>query len=695
MVWGMEIINEVVVSFFSLKGILTLTGGTLLGFLIGMLPGLGQGAALTLVLPVAFVLPPEIAFIMFAAVLGSSLCGGSITSILLNTPGTVGNMTTLLDGYPMARAGQADRAIGIAAGSSIIGAIIGVVVLIITLPAVRVLLMHFGAQEYFWSVVISLIIIALAGMSGSFVPGLIIGLIGLLFSFIGFSNTSAVERFTGKVLYLWDGFPLIAIAIGTTAISELSLLQAGGASISKSDHASNVRLKDVLKGAFETLRYKASLGRSSVIGSIIGIIPGLGAVAATFVSYSVASFLDKKGGQPFGQGNPNGIVASEAANNAKDAGAMLPSLFLGIPGSPEHAILLMIFIIYGIEPGPGMGIQHMGLVWTIILAIALSNIIACLVTMFGGKLFSKITVVPITPVVAVTLPMSVVAVYVTRGNPWDIVMTGLFTLFGIMMKRTGYPLGPFIVGFVLGPLLEKNYYISMQSGLGDPLTFLHSPLSTTLAVLAILGFLTPVIIRVVMLLVGKRRAKSEKPVHDSNPPENIRKIPGRKDWIAFSSVLLVISILMFILSIKYGLNTSILPFVISLFAIVLLVMLILGELNQKIDSLQQSILGSFAGRGRWKVIITWNQIVPVLIWLAIFFALFISIGTLPGVFVFDVYLMHSFGKYPWLSSSIVSLIITCLVFFIFEIALNLQLWPGAVPELIPGYLGGGFLPPLV
>jgi len=689
-------LNDILISFFSLSGIASLFLGTILGFIIGIMPGLGQGAALTLVLPVAFVLPSEIAFILFASVLGSSLAGGSVTSILLNTPGTVGNMTTLLDGYPMARSGQASRALGIAAGSSIVGALLGVLVLVIALPGVRLLLMYFGAQEYFWAVVVSLIIIALSGMGQSFLPGLVSGFTGLLISFIGFSNMTMLTRYTGGVLYLWDGLPLVALAIGTAALSELTRLQAGGTSIAEKSDTNNVSLRDIFKGALEALNHKACILRSSVIGAIIGVIPGLGSVAATYVSYSATTAIDKDK-ESYGTGNPKGIIAAEAANNAKDGGAMLPTLFLGIPGSPEHAILLMIFIIYGIEPGPGMGIEHMNLVWTIILSIALSNIIACFIQLFGGRFLSKITVVPITPVVAVTIPLSVVAVQITRGNPWDILVAGIFIIVGIMLKRTGYPMGPLVVGFVLGPLLEKSFYMSLQSGLYDPMTFFHSPLSISLAVVAALGFLAPLIIRVVQLMRDKRSTESKAVHYESADDLSSRgkNKPGRKDWLAFTGFLLAMSLMFVLVAPKYSVHDAALPFGVGLINAFILIFLLLGELSPKADLLQHRILGGFAGRGRWNPKTAWKKLVPAILWVFIFLVLFIAFGALLSTLVFVFVLMLSFGKNSWKKSLVTALIVTGFIYVAFEIALNLQLWYGAVPEIIPGFIGGDRLPPLI
>ena len=538
-----------------------------------------------------------------------------------------------------------------------LGPSLGVIILMICLPGVRLLLMYFGAQEYFWSVVVSLIIIALAGMGGSFLPGLVAGMIGLQFSFIGFSDMCCIDRFTLGSLYLWDGLPLIAIAIGVAAVSELTLLQASGSSIAKGADARNVKLKGVIKGAFEPLKYKGCLGRSSLVGTIIGIIPGLGSVAATFVSYSVAQFMSKSK-NTFGHGNPEGLIASEASNNAKDAGAMLPSLFLGIPGSPEHAILLMIFIIYGIEPGPGMGVHHMDLVWTIILAITLSNAIACIIAVFGGKALTRITTVPITPVVAATIPLSMVAVYVTRNNPWDLIMTFAFVIFGIFLKRTGYPMGPFIVGFVLGPLLEKSFYMTLQSGFGQAIAFVQHPLAIILACVAVIGVLAPFIVRGIMVLKAKRLAKVGERIEvgGDGPQINIGK-PGRQGWLLFSTILLVLSVLMGVLSPTYGLKMSVLPFIISICTAVLLIMLLLGELIPSVSNVQYRLLGDFAGRGEWRVKTPVRRIVPVMIWLFILFALFIIVGAVPAIFICDLFLLRFPGKSSWPKSVLISLVV--------------------------------------
>ena len=334
--------------------------GSFIGLLFGILPGLGGVIALALALPFSFGMEPHAAMLFFSAIMGSIAFGGSVTAILLNTPGTAPNAATCLDGYPMAQQGQGKKALGISATASGLGAIFGLIVLILLIPLVRMIVLMFGPPEFFWLILFGLITVALAA-KGSFFKGLTAGGIGILLSLIGFSPVFGVLRFSfGSKFYLWDGVELISLVIGLFALSEVINYYSKGGTIAPTDTSGGGR---VLDGVKEVFRHKRCFFRSSAIGVIVGIIPGVGGTVANFVAYVVAKERSKNP-ETFGTGNPEGIIAAESSNDAKDGGALLPTVGFGIPGSAECAVLLGAFILHGLVPGPLLIKNHLDIVFT-------------------------------------------------------------------------------------------------------------------------------------------------------------------------------------------------------------------------------------------------------------------------------------------------------------------------------------------
>ena len=269
------VIGKVIATIASPEGILALLSGMAVGYIIGILPAVGQGFALILLLPLAFFIRPEIAFIAYASMFGGADLGGSVTSILMNVPGNAGNVATTLDGYPMARAGQAGRAIGLSAGSSIMGSLVGVVVLIAVMPLMRSIMYAFGSREYFLAVALAMIVAALATGYGRFAKGLVAICLGMFFSFIGNDIVFGRMRFAADITYLTGGIPIVAFIIGLYALSELILLQSEGESIAQVSMA-RAKLSDTLRGVWEAFRSWTAVAKASIIGVLVGCIPGMG-----------------------------------------------------------------------------------------------------------------------------------------------------------------------------------------------------------------------------------------------------------------------------------------------------------------------------------------------------------------------------------------------------------------------------------
>ena len=571
------VIGKVIATITSPEGILALLSGTAVGYIIGILPAVGQGFALILLLPLAFFVRPEIAFIAYASMFGGADLGGSVTSILMNVPGNAGNVATTLDGYPMARAGQAGRAIGLSAGSSIMGSVVGVAVLIAVMPLMRKVMYAFGSREYFLAVVLAMIVAALATGYGRFAKGLVAICLGMFFSFIGNDIVFGRMRFAADITYLTGGIPIVAFIIGLYALSELILLQSEGESIAQVNMA-RAKLSDTFRGVWEAFRFWSAVAKASIIGVLVGSIPGMGGSVAQYASYGVAKMMarDKS---TFGKGEPVGIIACEASNNARDGASMLPTLFLGIPGGPEMAILLGIFLIFGITPGPGMALEHMGLVWTIIICLMLGNVFATALSIFGAPLLSKITTLPITLVTAFTLPLCIASLLSSDSEIWDLATAGILGILGILMKRTGYPVAPVIIGYVLAPLAERSFHTTLQGAYNNPLAFFQSNLALGLVAAIGLAILFPIVFAL-RAHFSKNRESVDREGYDWG--EETAVGTSYAEGLFMSFIFLAVAVIILVRSPQYTLRESGLwPMTVAIVMLIAVLCVLIPEIRRR------------------------------------------------------------------------------------------------------------------
>jgi len=376
--------------------LLVLTG-TLFGLLFGMIPGLSGALAIALMIPLTFSLDIYQALLLLLPALGGSAFGGSLSAILLGIPGTSVNAATVFDGHALAKQGKADLAIGASATASALGALCGLVILTASIPILISILLLFGPPEVFMLTFLGLTIIAVA-VEGSFVACFLSGLLGILVSFHGYVTVVGGTRFTWDTSYLWDGIPLLPVFIGLFAVAGGIELLLSGETVVRPEDARRISRSHSWRG---TLAGIASIFRnfrvflqSSVLGVLIGIIPGVGGAVSNMLSYGLAKQTSREP-ESFGEGNVAGVIASEAANDSKDGGALMPTLALGIPGSEVMAILLGAFVLHGIEPGRVMLVDHIDVVWTVILALLVSNVLTSVVGIGFARWLIRITVIPV------------------------------------------------------------------------------------------------------------------------------------------------------------------------------------------------------------------------------------------------------------------------------------------------------------
>ena len=658
---------------FSASGGMAISVGCIIGLVVGILPGLGQGVALMLTLPIVLIYPKTIALIIYAALLGATTFGGSITSVILGIPGSAQNLTTMIDGHPLARDGHAGSAIGLCAFSSLIGAFLGMIVVVACIPLIHRLIYLFGSREYFLTVMLAAVVVSL--VADNFFKGFVAFCFGSMIAMIGCDRVYAVTRFTGGIFYFWGSIPISVFIIGLFALSGLVRLQSDGNTISSSGIV-QATYKETFSSFIDVIKNWRITVSSAIIGIIVGIIPGVGGEVAQFVSYGFAK-VSSKNTQRFGHGDKRGVIASEASNSAKDSGALLPTICLGIPGAPEMAILLGILMTVGITPGPGMLTEHENLLWLILLSAVFGNVISCLLCVLGSPLLSKITVIPINYVFACTIPLAFAATFSWNNNIWDCVMLFVFCLLGLLFIRSNYPISSLILGYVLGPLAERNFHTMMQSGLWNFQVVYQSIIAKVLIVAIIILSLVPIY----KILNGKKKTNTHFGLTEtSHPKTSVAYIES----LILAIALLLSGIACAIHAPTYGMQKSgLIPFIISIgmaisSALVFIIDLI--HMNTRIKS-NRSV----------QFLETWRHYSLTLTFLLGYIVLMIFCGiyisTFFGMFIFFKFISQSNTRKAIIST----LLITAFMALLFKLIFGLELWSGSMPMIIPGFLGGGTL----
>lgn len=473
--------------------------GTFVGLIFGIIPGLGGPTALALLIPLTFGLDTGSAMLLAGGIMGAVPFGGSVTAILLNTPGTAPNAATVFDGFPMTKQGRAGEALGAAGASSSIGGLFGVVILLASLPVAREVILYFAPQEFFMLAVLGLCAIAVS-TEGKFLRGLVAACVGLMIAFVGYDDVGSGTRFTYGVDYLWDGVPLVPALIGLFAIAQMISLYVSGGAIA--DDPTAVKVARVGDGIRATLKNWRTVLRGSVIGAVIGAIPGVGGTVAAFLSYSTTVQLSDEP-DSFGKGNIKGVIAPEASNNAREGGALIPTLAFGIPGSAEMAVFLGLLVLHGMQPGPAILLDHMDVITTLIVALAAASILASVVCLLLARQLARITTIDINYLVPIILPVSLVGAYALRSSMYDVVVAVIFGVVGYLMNRFAYPRLPLVIAMFLGGVLEVNYRQSLMIAKGDWTTFVTRPISLVLLGLIVLSLVTPLL----RYLIAQRREK--------------------------------------------------------------------------------------------------------------------------------------------------------------------------------------------
>lgn len=455
--------------------------GTMVGVMVGALPGLSSSMAVALLLPFTIYLEPIPAIAMLAALYCAGTFGGSITAILINAPGAPPAAATAFDGYPLAKNGEAGRALGMAAVSSVLGGIFSLIVLILAAPALATIAYRFGPPEYFALTLFGLSM--LASISGkSAVKNLIGGAFGVLLATVGVDLITGVERFTFGVPQLYEGISFIPVLIGLFAMAEL--LDQAGREDRPLERFSMSALKLPSKADFQ--RVWKTILRSSGLGTFVGILPAEGSTVAAMMGYNEAKRWSKNK-ENFGKGEIEGVAGPEAANNAATGGAMVPTLALGIPGSATAAVILGGLQIHGLRPGPYLFENQPNLLYAIFFAMLIANLVFLVFGLLGARYFSRISLVPRQFLWPTVFCLCVVGAYGVGQSMTDVYIMLIAGVVGYFLNRVGFSPAPIIMGLVLGKLVESSLAQSMILFNGDAGQFLTRPIALFFFALAILS----------------------------------------------------------------------------------------------------------------------------------------------------------------------------------------------------------------
>jgi len=464
--------------------------GMALGFVVGLLPGIGGAATLALMLPFVFKMTPVEAFAFLLGMHSVAATTGDITSILFGVPGEALSAATVVDGHPMAKNGEAARALGAALMSSLVGAVIGAAALAVSIPIVRPLVLTFGSPELFMVTVMGIACItSLSGQGTSAqLKGFAMGLLGLLLATIGQERQSGILRFDFGLIYLWEGLDLIPVLVGIFAIPEIIDLAARGTAIAGNAPATRLGA-GVWEGIKDTFRHFWLVVRCSAVGVLVGILPGAGGGVAQWMAYAhaVQSAKDTADRERFGKGDVRGVLGPGAANNSKEGGDLIPTIAFGVPGSGAMAILLGAFLIMGLHPGPDMLTKHLAVTYSMVWTLVIANVITVVACLALLPYLAMVTRIRGSLIIPFLLLLVFVGSYTANRQLADLVVTLGFGAAGYLMMRFGWPRAPLVLGFVLGKLAETYLFISMArygyAWLAQPLVLVLMALTALIIVL--------------------------------------------------------------------------------------------------------------------------------------------------------------------------------------------------------------------
>jgi TctA family transporter len=641
-----------------------LFAGVLIGLGIGVIPGLGGIVGMALLLPFTFGMDPYMAFAFLLGMGAVTTTSDTIPAVLFGVPGTTGSAATVLDGHPMAKRGEAGRAFGAAYSASLFGGVFGALLLAVSIPVLRPVILYLGSPELLAFSILGLsMVAALSGRTP--LRGLAAAGFGVLLAMIGADPQTATPRWTQGTLYLLDGLELVAVTLGLFALPELVDMAIARRSIAGDSRVDTRRGQ--WEGVKDTIRHKWLVLRCGFIGAGLGAIPGLGSAVIDWIAYGHAARTEKGADQSFGKGDVRGVLASEGSNNAKEGGALVPTIAFGVPGSASMAILLGAFLIHGLNPGPQMLSSKLDVTYAMVWSVALANILGAGVCFLFSNQIARISTVRQPIIVPLILAIVIIGAYQGSRQWGDIFTLISFGVLGWVMKRLKWPRPPLILGFVLGAIIERFMFIST---LRYGWEWMTRPLVMVVLILAVLAFAGPLLRewRAFRQTSGDRRGWA-------SPRLDI----GTIFYVALIGLLAV----MYAQSLSWGTDQSrlvptvVMYFVIGAVAISMVHYVFAADVAAARpggDAARVDLDADFGEIGLAAIV---RRTIAAAAWIALFLVMIWLIGILPAVFVFIAAYMRVEGGERWWLTLVVSAAMTGACYMLFDQFLHI-VWPPTV-----------------
>jgi TctA family transporter len=661
--------------------------GVIIGLVVGVIPGLGGLVGLSLLLPFTFDMDPYTALAFLMGLQSVTVTSDTIPAVMFGVPGTVGSAATILDGYPMARKGEAGRAFGAAFSASVIGGLWGALLLGVSIPILRPLMLEIGSPELLSFCIFGLSLASVLS-GGSLLKGLGGACIGLLVATAGDDPQTGTLRWTFDSLYLWDGLPVVPLALGLFAIPELADLAIQQKSIAPDDKDTSARdsqwvgVKDVFQNWFLVLR-------CATIGAGLGAVPGIGASVVDWIAYGHAARTEKDAGLTFGKGDVRGVIASESSNNAKEGGALVPTIAFGVPGSASMALILGAFLIHGLVPGPDMLGKNLDVTYTMVWSVAIANLLGAGICFTFANQMSKLAL--IRPGILVPIVLAVVFVGAFQGSrQWGDIWALLgFGLLGFIMKRLRWPRPPLVLGFVLGGLVERYMFISVEryghQWMWDITEF---PIVVGMFVVTAYGLASPYI----RDARERRKAKAEGKVKQAKV-FGFNKAGFDYDFM-FGALIAVVFIIELYISSSWEFGAKLVPQVVGYLLLTIMSLFLFAKLfyhkpPKRItahDGSEDTVQAEDETDVHFDIVVDFGDLSNATIvrrsfayfgWCGFFFITASLIGLLPAMFFFLVGYIRLWGKSSWTVTLGVSVPLWTFCYFLFHQILIIP-WPQTV-----------------
>lgn len=609
-----------------------LIAGVGVGLIVGALPGIGGVFAMVLLLPLTDGLGVYAVMGLLIGLTSVTTTSDTMPAVLIGVPGSAAAIATVEDGHPLARQGQGDRALGAAYSASMIGGIFGALVLALAIPILRPFVLSLRTPDFLAVSVLGLLFVAVVAGKEP-LKGVLAALLGILLSLVGLDPMQGTQRFTFGSSYLWDGLSFSIVFVGLFGLVELGDLLRRGSVV---DSQFTSSLPNVLRGVRDTLREWRLVLASSTVGTLVGAIPGIGVTTIDWIAYGIAA-RDRKGGPPYGQGNIRGVIAPESANNAKEGGNLIPTLAIGLPGSVGMIFVLSVLAANGVAPGPTMLTEHLPLLYAIVFFVAIANVLGTGICLVMTRPIANLASAPVAYLVPIALGLVVMGSLREHVVPWDVVLLAVFGMLGMLMKANGWSRAAFALGFMLGPSVERYYFLSSQL---NGWSFLSRP---------------AVLVVIVLFVVGLARLV----VRRGLPWKNLLVIsPGAGDRVLLAA-LVAIGAVALAQSLQYHGGSEVFPRLVAapLLAIAL-----------------PSFVVAFVRRPNSVEPGAWRSAALLLALIAVLTTLIYVLGHLVAVAVFVLGAITVLDRSRWKGAILAALLTTGAIFVIFDVLQHVS-WP--------------------